>query len=96
MSCPEDACDAIDLVAATVDTLAGVVENDILGVDLVDRCASALRVAFTKDVPKVPFQQSRNAVRIFVSSFETIWAVRGLGRTWNSLHEVGTCLSQFT
>jgi hypothetical protein len=63
MSRSEDACDAIDLVAATVDTLARIIENDIFGVDLVDRCASALRVAFTKDVLKVPFQQGRNAVR---------------------------------
>src|SRR6202051_524641 len=63
MSRSEGACDAIDLVAATVDTLAGIIENDIFGVDLVHRCASALRVVFTKDVLKIPYQQGRNAVR---------------------------------
>src|ERR1700722_18826295 len=74
MSRLDSACDAIDLVAPTVDTLAGIIENDILGVDLVDRCASPLRVVFTEDVPKVPYKQGRNAVRhnIFVSSFEAI------------------------
>jgi len=44
MSRLDSARDAIDLVAATVDTLAGIVENDIIGVELVDRCASPLRV----------------------------------------------------
>jgi len=48
---------------ATVGTLIGIVEIDIVGVDLVDRCASPLRVIFTKDVLTVPFQQCRNAVR---------------------------------
>ena len=63
MSRLDSACDAIDLVAATVDTLAGIVENDIFGVELVDRCASPHRVVFTEDVPKVPNKQDRNAVR---------------------------------
>ena len=57
MSRPEDSCDAIDLIAAAVDTLAGIIENDIFCVDLVDRRASPPRAAFTKDVLKVPFQQ---------------------------------------
>ena len=57
MSRSEDSCDAIDLIAATVDPLAGIIENDIFGVYLVDRRASALRVAFTKDVLKVPFSK---------------------------------------
>jgi hypothetical protein len=47
MSRLDSACDAIDLVAATVSTLAGIVENDIFGVDLVDRCASARRRSFS-------------------------------------------------
>jgi hypothetical protein len=55
MSRLDSACDAIDLVAATVGTLAGIIENDIFGVELVDRCASALRVVFTEDIPKVPY-----------------------------------------
>jgi hypothetical protein len=40
----DDACDAIDLIAATVRALVRIIENNILGVDLVDCCASALRV----------------------------------------------------
>src|SRR5580658_6465540 len=63
MSRLDSACDAVDLVAATVDTLAGIVENDIFGVELVHRCASPLRVVFTEDVPKVPNKQGRNAGR---------------------------------
>jgi hypothetical protein len=57
MSRLDCACDAIDLVAATVDTLAGIVENDIFGVEVVNRCASPLRVDFTEDVLKVPCEQ---------------------------------------
>ena len=75
MSRSEGACDAIDLVAATVDTLAGIIENDIFGVYLVDRCASALRVAFTKDVLKVRFSKVKMLYDISVSSFETTWAI---------------------
>src|SRR5258708_16164008 len=62
MSRLESACDAIDLVAATVDTLAGIVENDIFGVEFVDRCASPLRIVFTEDVVKIAGQQGRYAV----------------------------------
>jgi hypothetical protein len=51
---PENASDAIDLVAATVDIFAGIVEDAIFGPYLVDGRASALRVAFTEDVLKVP------------------------------------------
>src|SRR5258705_13880803 len=62
MSRLDSACDAIDLVAATVDTLAGIVENDIFGVEFVDRCASPLRIVFTEDVVKIAGQQGRYAV----------------------------------
>src|SRR6476646_6474071 len=62
MSSLDSACDPIDLVPATVDTLAGIVENDIFGVDLVDRCASPLRVVLTEDVVKIAGQQSRYAI----------------------------------
>jgi len=75
MSSPDRACDAINLVAATVDIPAGIIENDIFGVDLVDRCASALRVIFTEDVLKVPRQQGRNAVRHICPLFEATWAI---------------------
>src|SRR5438552_18256137 len=56
MSRLDSACDAIDLVAATVDTLAGIVENDVFGVEFVDRCASperrrtAIDELYTEDV----------------------------------------------
>ena len=62
MSRLDSACDAIDLVAATVDALAGIVENDVFGVEFVDRCASTLRIVFTEDVSKVSYKQGRNAV----------------------------------
>src|SRR6266446_7720750 len=62
MSRLDSACDAIDLVAATVDTLAGIVENDVFGVEFVDRCASPLRIVFTEDVVKIAGQQGRYAV----------------------------------
>src|ERR1700761_7502222 len=54
---PENASDAIDLVAAAVDVLAGIVEDAVFGPDLVDGRASALRVAFAEDVQKVAQQQ---------------------------------------
>ena len=31
---PKDSCDTIDLIAAKVDILAGIIENDISSVDL--------------------------------------------------------------
>src|SRR5260370_37327556 len=49
--------DAINLVAATVDTLAGIIENDILGVKLVDGRAPTRGVVFTEDVTKIADQQ---------------------------------------
>jgi hypothetical protein len=53
MSSPDRACDAIDLVAATVDTPAGVVEHAIFGEDLVDGRAPTRGVVFTEDVVKI-------------------------------------------
>src|SRR5262245_41755508 len=49
--------DAIDLVAATVDAPAGIVEHAIFGEDLVDGCAPTLGVVFTEDVVKIAGQQ---------------------------------------
>jgi hypothetical protein len=51
------ACDAIDLVAATVDTLAGIIENDIFGVKLVDGRAPALGIVLTENVAEIADQQ---------------------------------------
>ena len=46
---PDFARDTVDLVAATIDSLAWVVENDIFGVELFNRRASASRVVSTED-----------------------------------------------
>jgi hypothetical protein len=61
MSSPDRACDAIDLVAATVDARFGVVEHAIFGPDLVDGRAPTRRVVFTEDLLKIPGQQGRYA-----------------------------------
>jgi hypothetical protein len=53
MSSPDRACNAIDLVAATVDARFGVVEHGILGPHLVDSCAPARGIIFTEDVLKI-------------------------------------------
>ena len=57
------ACDAIDLVAATVDTPAGIVEQAIFGECLVDRRAPTRWIDFTEDVMKIAGQQGGYAVR---------------------------------
>src|SRR5437773_11247617 len=48
--------DAIDLVAATVDALGGVVEHAIFGVDLVVSRAPTRAVVFTEDVVETASQ----------------------------------------
>ena len=53
MSSPDRACDAIDLVSATVDAPAGVVEHAIFGEELVDGRAPTRGVVFTEDVVKI-------------------------------------------
>ena len=50
--------DAIDLVAATVNT-PGLVEHAIFGEDLVDGRAPTRGIAFTEDVMKITGQQGR-------------------------------------
>src|SRR5689334_20224690 len=55
-------CDAIDLVAATVDAFVGIVEHAIFGEYLVDGRAPAHGVVFTEDVAKISDQQGRYAV----------------------------------
>jgi len=56
------ACDTIDLVAATVDTPAGIVEHAIFGEYLVDGRAPTRGIDFTEDVMKIAGQQGRYAV----------------------------------
>src|SRR2546429_2464819 len=56
VSSPDRARDAIDLVAATVDALGGVVEDAIFGEDVVDSRAPPLGVVFTEDIVKVARQ----------------------------------------
>src|SRR5439155_25479419 len=63
MSGPDRTRNAIDLVAATVDALAGIVEHAIFGVDLVDGPAPTRGVVFTEDLVKIAGQQGRYAVR---------------------------------
>src|ERR1700704_1344292 len=48
--------DAIDLVAATVDALGGVVEHAIFGVDRVDGRAPTRAVVFTEDLVEIASQ----------------------------------------
>jgi hypothetical protein len=62
VSSPDRARDAIDLVAATVDALAGIVEHAIRREDLVDGRAPTRGVVFTEDVVKIAGQQGRYAV----------------------------------
>ncbi|MGB7282848.1 MAG: hypothetical protein WBE13_11340 [Candidatus Acidiferrum sp.] len=49
--------DAVDLVPATVDTLTGIEEHAIFGVDLIDGRAPARGIVFTEDVAKIADQQ---------------------------------------
>src|SRR6267143_6407753 len=61
MCCLFHSSDAIDLVAATINTL-WLVEHTILSENFVDRRTPALRIVFAEDVVKIACQQSRNAV----------------------------------
>jgi len=49
--------DAVDFVTATIDSLAGVVENAIFSVNLVDGGAPASGIVFTEDITKIADQQ---------------------------------------
>ncbi|HEY9501114.1 MAG TPA: hypothetical protein VIR01_05720, partial [Pyrinomonadaceae bacterium] len=62
MSSPDRACDAINLVPATVNACFGVVEDAIFGPDLVDGRAPTPGVVFTEDVVKIAGEQGRYAV----------------------------------
>ena len=62
MSGPDRGRDAIDLVAATVDTIGGIVKNAIFGEDLVDGRTPTRGVVFTEDLVKIVGQQGRYAV----------------------------------
>src|SRR6266853_1261348 len=53
--------DAVDFVTATIDSLAGVVENAIFSVNLVDGGAPASGIVFTEDITKIADQQGRDA-----------------------------------
>src|SRR6266478_7901676 len=53
----------IDLVAAAIDALAGVVEHAIFEVELVDGCPPARGVVFTENLLQIAGQQGRYAVR---------------------------------
>src|SRR4029077_2114127 len=59
---PDLARDAVDLVAPTIDSLAGVVEHTIFRVDLLNGRAPARGVVFTEDFLKIAGQQGRYAV----------------------------------
>jgi hypothetical protein len=62
MSSPDCARNAMNLVAATVDAPAGVIEHAIFGENLVDGRPSARGIVFTEDVMKIAGQQGRYAV----------------------------------
>ena len=57
MSRPDRACDAIDLVAATVGARFGIIEHTVFGPDLVDSRAPTRGIVFTEDVLKIAGQQ---------------------------------------
>ena len=57
MSSFDRARDAVDFVTATIDSLAGVVENAIFSVNLVDGGAPASGIVFTEDITKIADQQ---------------------------------------
>src|SRR5258705_4197287 len=59
---PDLARDAVDLVAATIDSLTGVVEHAIFGVELLNGRAPARGVVFPEDFLKIASQQGRYAV----------------------------------
>src|SRR6266853_5444705 len=61
VSCPDRACDTIDLVAATVCSAGRIVEYTIFGEDLVDGRAPTHRVVFTENVEKIAGHQGRYA-----------------------------------
>src|SRR6266403_3269411 len=62
VSSPDRTRDAIDLVAPTVDALAGIIEHAILGEDLVDGRAPTRGVVLAEDVVKIAGQQGRYAM----------------------------------
>ena len=53
---------AIDLVAATVDAVSGVVEHAVFREDLVDGCPPTRGVVFTENVLKITVQQGRYGI----------------------------------
>src|SRR5438477_7671747 len=53
---------SISSLTATIHSLAGVVENAIFSVNLVDGRAPASGIVFTEDITKIAKQQGRDAV----------------------------------
>src|ERR1700720_1248852 len=62
VSSPDRARDAIDLVAATIGSLAGVVKYAIFRIELVNGRAASRGVVFTDDFLKIAGQQRRYLV----------------------------------
>jgi hypothetical protein len=88
MSSPDRACDAIDLVAATVDARFGVVEHAIFGPDLVDGRAATDGIVFTKDVLKIAGQQGRytighNGLVFTIANSSAVLPLKQLGYSSN-------------
>ena len=53
---------AFDSLHMVLDSNCWCLENDIFGVEVVDRCAPPLRIVFTEDVVKIAGQQGRYTV----------------------------------
>src|SRR5258705_10311084 len=81
MSSLDHACDAVDLVAATVNAVVGVVEHGIFVEDLVNRSASTHRIVFTEHVVEITKQQGRYAVGHGFSPFGVVCDLRCRPRT---------------
>src|SRR5713101_5153010 len=79
---PDLARDAVDLVAATIDSLAGVVEHAIFGVELLNGRAPARGVVLTEDFLKIAGQQSRYAVGHGLSPLGTWCRLRFVCSYW--------------
>ena len=71
--------DAVYFVTATIDSLAGVVENAIFSVNLVDGGAPASWIVFTEDITKIADQQGRYAVWHVLSPLGIECGLRYLG-----------------
>src|SRR5437879_12916976 len=73
---------SISSLTATIHSLAGVVENAIFSVNLVDGGAPASGIVFTEDITKIADQQGRYAVWHGLSPLGIECGLRYLDPEW--------------